>query len=174
MPLQTTFDFNHEFGSPGMQYGVWDVPVLTGIATEDIPMGRGIALATMGGNTQENGRSYLKLPDTGDTFVGISRHRQKESNSDKPTPKTQINSNELVLFESDDVVPYCPIGYFYVETTEAVVPGNSVFVSTTVNTTRIEDLGKFNTSSGLDISANANWVTATSGPGIAVVSISFM
>lgn len=177
MPLQTNFDFKHDFGSAGMQYGVWDVPVLSGIATEDIPLGRAVALSVVSGNSQQNGRNFLKLPDngTGDTFLGITRyvHREPQSNS-KRTPIYQVNSNEVTLFEINDAVPYSPMGYFYVEVTEAVTPGNSVFIGTTVNNTRVQDLGKFNTSSGLDISGNANWVTSTSGPGIAVLSIKLM
>jgi hypothetical protein len=168
MPLQTTFSFTHDPAVAGMEYGSGLCQINTAIATEDLPLGAAVNEIVESGNLQEQGRKYAALPGNGNgNFLGVVCHRHIEKDPDsKRTPVYQVASNETSEYRDGEACPVGVFGRFWVEVTEAVSPGDSVWLHNSS-----PDKGKFNTSAGIDISTQARWITSTSGAGLAVVEI---
>jgi len=179
MPLQTSFSFTHDPAVAGMEYGVGlhqidsAIAFVNGSVVKGLPLGAGVVETTKGSNLQQDGRKYATFPGNGNgNFLGIVCHRHVEKAADsKRTPVYQVNSNEYSQYEDGDSVPVGVFGRFYVEVSEAVSPGDSVFIHNVDLAAPTATDGKFNTSTGTDISTKAKWVTSTDGAGIAVVEI---
>jgi len=172
MPIQTTYNFQHDALLQGMVKDAQTCDTITGFSDAAIGFGLGVAYDSAMG-TYETSRPKLALPSaTGFTFMGVTCHTHKQ-NTGGDDGLGVLTTTESAQYAIGDDITVLTRGLIVVYSESAVEPGDAVFLRHTANGAGTAP-GQFRIdadTANADQITNAKWATKITAAGLVVLQI---